>query len=585
MNLKSSLLLLLLVTSCSRPPALQRPTPSPVTEEADPSHAPAGKYGGRLIEAVPGEPKTLNPLVASDASSNGVIGLLTSGLTTYDPVREEVQPGLAKRWEIGSDSKTFTFYLHEGLRFSDGHPLTADDVLFSFQCMYDPRFPTRLKDLYSVDGKPFLVEKINATTVRITTPDIFAPFLQMIGGVEILPRHKLQSAFDDGSFMKTWTVGTAQTHPEEIVGTGICKLVSYHPGERIVLTANPHYPRVDSAGQRLPYFDHYIIKFVPDINSCMVQFATGQCDSVDITPGNVAWIRAGEKPQDYKVHDRGPSTSSSFLWFNQNPGKDKDGKPFVPSHKLAWFQEQKFRQAISYGIDRAGIVEGVLFGRGAPLWGPESPANRKWFNPDLMTYPFQPEKSMELFASLGMKKDASGTLRDSAGNAVAFSLVTNKENQIRQDMATVFKENMQGLGIEVTLQFLDFGTFVGKIQDSYDYEAGILGFTGGGDPVGGMSIYPSSGRMHQWNPKQKTPATPWEARIDTLMSQQLRTLDLQKRQAAYFEVQRIMSEQLPLIYLITPNAYVGIKNRWKNLEIPRVGSVLWNLDCVWTDQP
>ncbi|MFH1067053.1 MAG: ABC transporter substrate-binding protein, partial [bacterium] len=281
------------------------------------------------------------------------------------------------------------------------------------------------------------------------------------------------------------------------------------------------------------------------------------------------------------VYDRGPSTASSFIWFNQNPGQNKDGKPFVAPYKLKWFTNQKFRQAISYGIDRQGIVKGVLFGRGAPLWGPESSANRKWFNPNVRQYPYNPQHALELLAEAGFKKDEKGVLRDEENHPVEFTLITNQENPLRQNIATIFMENMKALGIQVRLQFQDFGTFVGKIQDSFDYEVGMLGFTGGGDPVGGMSIYSSKGRLHQWHPNQAAPATPWEARMDELMTLQLKTLDENKRRQYYFEVQAIMSEQVPLIYLVTPNTYAGLKNRWQNLQIPPLGSVLWNLDSVW----
>lgn len=564
--------------------ALPQRTNAPLPEDAEIVKYAPGKFGGIMIDSSPGEPSTFNPLVSEDATSGGMIGLISNGLTTYDPVQEKVVPCLAKSWEIGADNKTFTFHLREGLQWSDGAPFTSDDVIFSFQCFYDKRFNTRAAYDLSVDGKPFEVTKIDDWTVQIKTSDIFAPFLQVIGWASILPKHKLEAAFNDGSLMKAWNISTAQNFPKEIVGMGMFRILSYHPGERIIFEPNPYYFRANEIKQRLPYVNLYIIKFVKDQNASIVAFATGLTDEEGISPDNVAWVQRGAQTYNFKIYDRGPSTNSNFIWFNQNPGKNKDGKLFVEPHKLKWFMDQRFRQAVSCGIDREGIVRGVLFGRGAPLWGPESPSNHKWFNPNVAKYPYSVEKAMELLAAAGFKKDEQGILRDAEGNAVEFTLITNQENQIRQNMATIFMENMKALGIQVRLQFMDFGTFVGKIQDSYDYEAGLLGFTGGGDPVGGQSIYNSKGRLHQWHPSQEKPATPWEARIDELMTLQLKTLDEKKRQQYYFEVQQIMSEQMPFIYLITPNAYAGLKNRWQNLDIPPTGSVLWNLDSVWTMQ-
>jgi peptide/nickel transport system substrate-binding protein len=435
----------------------------------------------------------------------------------------------------------------------------------------------------SVDGKPFTVEKVDDLTFRVTTPDIYAPFLLFMGDVEVLPKHKLEAAYRDGTLMKKWTIATAQETPKEIASSGPFVIRYYRPGERIVFEPNPYYYRFDSKGQRLPYVDYYVTKFVKDANASVVAFATGLTDSEGVGPDNVGWVQRGVKTYHFTMYDRGPSTASSFICFNENPGHDKNGKPFVTPYKLKWFTNQKFRQAISYGIDRQGLVQGVLFGRGAPLWGPESPTNHKWFNPHVKQYPYDPKKALELLESQGFRRDKNGDLRDADGNKVEFGLMTNAENPIRQNMATVFKENMAALGINVRLQFLDFGTFVGKLQDSYDYEACMIGFTGGGDPVGGMSIYVSKGRLHQWYPNQKTPATPWEARMDELMMKQLKTLDEKKRQEYYFEVQQIMSEELPLIYLVTPNAYQGVKDKWQNVQIAPTGPV-FRVDEVWGKQ-
>jgi peptide/nickel transport system substrate-binding protein len=497
-------------------------------------------------------------------------------------VTQEVEPGLATRWEIAPDNKTFTFYIRKGVCWSDGHPFTADDVVFTFQAIYDPRFPNRAAFDLSVDGKKFTIEKVDDLTVRLTTPEIYAPFLETVGGVGLLPKHELESAFRDGSLLKAWNVSIAQKEPRRLLATGPFRLRSYQPAERIVFEANPHYWRADTQGVRLPYVDYLVTKLVKDANASTLAFATGQTDAEGLSPDNVAWIDRYATRYGFSVFNRGPSPNTGFIWFNQNPGKDASGKPFVPPHKLAWFTDRRFRQAVSHGIDREGLVRGVLFGRGQPLWGPETPANKKWYNPNVTQYPFNPARSMELLNQSGFSLGQDQKLRDRLGNIVEFTLNTNQENQLRANMATAFKENMRDLGITVNLSFLDFGTLVGKIQDSYDYEAGMLGLTGGGDPAGGISVFSSKGRLHQWHPNQKNPATPWEARIDQLMSDQLHTLDYPTRKKYFDEVQKIMSDETPYIYLVTANAYVGLKDRWKNIRIPPLGSLVWNLDELWT---
>ena len=251
-RLVSSLLFLLFLSSCTKAPPVTRENP-PLPDGIDTARVEPGRRGGVFIQSVPGEPSTFNPLVSEDATSGGFIGLFLDSLTRYNAVTQEIEPGLAARWEIGKDNKTFTFFIRPGIRWSDGAPFSADDVVFTFQAIYDPRYPNRSAFDLSVDGKPFLVEKVDDLTVRIRTPEIFAPFLEYVGGVGILPKHRLEPAFRDGSLQKAWNVRTAQYEPETLVGTGAFRLRSYQPAERIVFEANPHYWRADSSGVRLPY--------------------------------------------------------------------------------------------------------------------------------------------------------------------------------------------------------------------------------------------------------------------------------------------------------------------------------------------
>jgi peptide/nickel transport system substrate-binding protein len=501
-------------------------------------------------------------------------------LIGQNPITDKIEPALAKSWEVLPDQKTFVFHLHEGLCWSDGQPLNADDVMFTFQAIYDKRYPNRESYDFSDDGRPFQVTKINDTTIQFRTPDIFAPFLLKLGGICILPRHILEPAFRDGSLLKQWTVSSAQKDPGAIVVSGPYKILSYHPGERIVLEPNPYYYKTDTQGVRLPYVEFLIRKFVSDQNACIVAFASGQTDAERISPDNLEWVRKSASTHHFTVYDRGPSTTSNFLWFNQNPGKDKDGKPYVDPIKLKWFQDVRFRQAVSYGIDRQGIIDGVLAGRATPLWSPESPANTKWYNSQVIQYPYNPEKSRQLLTEAGFHLEGE-TLKDSEGHPVEFKLFTNHENPIRMNMATIFKENMRALGINVQLQFIEFGAFVEKISDSFNYEAAMLGLTGDNDPSGGMSVYMSGGRMHQWYPSQPKPATAWEARIDQLMIAQLRTIDDSARKKYYDEVQLIMSEQCPYIYLVTPKSYVGYRTKWQNIQVSKYEPFIWNPEQLW----
>lgn len=572
---------LVALISCKRPIEPKRHQ-HPLPKDTTIVESAPGRYGGILVVAGATEPKTFNPFVSEDAYSAQAISLLLNGLVDYDAVEQEYIPGLARSWKRSANGKAYTFYLRQGVRWSDGHPLTADDVIFTFDIVFDPRYPNRYSLQYTIAGQPLEYEKVDDFTVRFFTKTVYAPFINDIGFINILPKHILYDSFQEGSLQKKWSVQTALEKPEAIVGTGPFILQNYSPGERITFAPNPHYWKANTKGERLPYINYFITKFVPDVNTQTLLFATSQTDAIGQISGvDLAWVSKAQDIYDFSVIEQGPASSISFIWFNLKPGKNEKGQPYVAPHKLEWFQEKKFRQAIAHGFDRQGIVDAVYSGLGQPLHSIISPANRKWHNPQTRRYDYDPEKAKSLLQELGFQRQENGSLFDKSGNPVSFELIISKGRASAEGISTTFKENMKALGITVKLTYLDFGTLVKKITQTYDYDAGIIGFTGGGDPSNGKTIYRSDGRLHVWNPEQEAPATSWEARIDALMEQQERELDEPRRIALIHEMQAIFSEELPLIFLITPTVHIGIKNKWQNIRVPSIGSPLWNIDQIW----
>ncbi len=588
-----------LLSSCSEPPQIERgkfPLPKGIeTAECEP-----GQYGGVFVLAAAQEPKTFNPLMSTDAYSSQAISLMLSPLVTYDPIKEEVVPALAESWTISDGGKTYTFKLREGVRFSDGREITADDVVFTFDAIFEPqldesgnpkldkttkrpllKYPSRYAGQYTIGGEPIKYKKIGKYIVEFKTKKVYAPFLNDIGFIEILPKHKLQKAVDDGSLQQAWSTQTAINSPSEIVSSGPFMLFSYKPGERLVMQPNPHYWRADKKGNRLPYLDFLIYKFVADANTSTILFATGQCDAAEVGANDYAWVSRYAETYGFKIYERGPDSSISFVWFNQNPGKNEKGVPYIKPYKFKWFSNKKFRHAVMSAIDRDGLIKSVWFSRAQKLNSIISPANKKWHNPKTKKYVYSPENSRRLFLEAGFKYDSSGRLSDSSGNPVEFEFIVADGSQNSTVMATTFVENMKAVGIDVRLKFLDFGTIISKIDNTFDYEAAMMGFTGGGDPSGGKAIYRSDGFLHVWNPRQKSPATEWEKRIDEIMDRQEIEMNPEARKRLIFEMQSIFSEELPLLYLVTPMSYSGISGEWRNVRIPPLGSIIWNIDELY----
>lgn len=581
-NALCSCLLLMGLWACSPAQKLERSS-LPLPEDVEIMAQAPGKTGGMFVTTNSGEPNSFNPLVIEDADSAEIADLFLESLFKIDPVTQDIVAGLAKSWELSADKKNLVVHLRRGLKWSDGHPLTADDVIFTFRCIFDSRSPNRYSGQFTIGGKPLQFEKLDGLTVRFTTPGLYSPLLNDLASVGILPEHILGPTAEAGNLQKEWTVETGIKNPERLVSSGPFRIFSYRPGDRLLMVPNPQYWRADSRGQRLPYIDLYVIKFVKDQNAELVHFATGQTDLAGVPAQDVGWVQRGEAVHAFKIHDRGPSTSISFIWFNLHAGKDPKGKPHVEPHKLRWFQDRRFRQAISYAFNRQGLIDGVYFGRATKLHSIISEGNVKWHYDGVPKFDYNPGLAKSLLSDAGFRNRPDGTLEDSSGNPVEFEILAPQGSQTAPQILTSFTEDMRLLGIKIKLSYIDFGTLIARTGQTFDYEAGIMGFTGGGDPSGGKAMYLSSGRLHLWYPQQKTPATEWEARIDAIMEQQEKTFDPAARKKLIDEMQSIFAEERPLTFLVTPNAYAGLKTKWHNTLTDIRGHLAVKIDEIWEE--
>ncbi|MGF1484697.1 MAG: ABC transporter substrate-binding protein [Opitutales bacterium] len=559
-----------------------------------------GEYGGVFVLAGTTQPKTFNFMVPADQASSTAQGRFLDGLVTRNLVTQEFEGGLAKSWERSEDNLTYTFHLRRGVRWSDGEPFDADDVIFSLDCIFttkppeagvevsgigEPRYPSRYFQQFIIGGEIIAYEKVDQYTVNISTPLPYSPFINDIGSIRILPEHKLRAAFEDGSLLNQWSTETAINTPEELVGTGPFQVLSFKPGERLTFTRNPHYWRADRKGQRLPYVDFLVTIFIQERTLETVRFVAGDLEAAGIEATDLPWVSEAADAQDFHLIERGPSSSIFFMWFNQHRGQREDGQPYVEPHKLRWFTDKRFRQAILYGFNRQGVIDGVYLGQATHLDSVISAGNPKWHNPQTRQYRYDPEKARALLREAGFRRNEEGKLVDSEGIPVAFEFLSFDGSANVTSLATTMKENLANLGIEMELTFIDFGALLKRTGETFDYDLSIIGWGssgGAGDPSGSKVLYRSDGRFHVWYPEQPTPATPWEARIDTLIELQEQTFDEDKRVEYFAEIQEIFAEELPLLFMVTPTSFVGIKNEWQNVNIPPSGSILWNLDELWT---
>jgi len=569
-------------TTTSEKSAASYPLPDPpLVADCSP-----GIPGGKLIMALYGDPKTFNPITANEQSSEEVYQYMFTSLLGFDWPSQEVKPGVADSWSHSPDYKTWTFHLRKNLRWSDGAPLTADDVVFTCNdLVYSTNFNPVLADIVRVDGKNFKVTKIDDLTVQVVTPEVFAPFLANFGaGVYILPKHILERAVADNTFTSAYGVNW---NPKDIVGSGPFRLKDCKPAQYVLLERNPYFFEVDSNGQRLPYFDNIVYTVVPNLNAMSLRFLSGESDVDDfIFPYEYDHFKAEEAKGNFKLLEPGIGLETAFFWFNENTNLNpQTGKPYVDPVKLKWFRNTEFRQAMSYAIDRDAIIKSVYSDRAVPNYGYVTPGNKKWYDPNIKKYPYDPAKALELLKEIGIeKRNGANFLTDDGGNRIEFVFNTNVGNGAREKTAVLIKADLEKIGVKVIFQPIEFNTLISKIDDTYDYDCVLLGLGGGAaDPSAQMNVIESSGFTHEWFPRQKHPSTDWEARLDSLMDDQNKTFDFQRRKKDFDEVQEILAEQVPMIFTVTPLYYAAVRSDIGNVRATALSSyrATWNAEELY----
>ena len=557
---------------------------APAGEELLVSRADAGTHGGQLVISQRAEPKTLNPVTALDNVSREVIRVTTADLIHINRETQRTEPALAKAWTMSPDGRRYTLRLRRGLRFSDGHPFDADDVLFSFRVYLDEklRFPQR--DLLVVGGQPIGVRKIDQFTVQFDLAEPYAAAERLFDSVAILPRHLLEGPYAQGRLPNVWGPGA---EPAQMAGLGPFRFKEYVPGERIVLERNMHYWKVDRSRQRLPYLDRLVFISVPSEDAQAIRFQAGEADIASrLSARNFSVLERAGESASYRLFDLGASLDYSFLFFNLN---DVNTTTFPEtSRKQAWFRQVAFRQAISAAIDRDAIVRLVYRGRATPLWGHVPPGNKLWIDRSIPQQARSLERARRLLETGGFSWRPDGALVDGRGAAVEFTIVTNSGNTERIEMGTIIQDDLKRLGIKVSVVTLELRALVDRLLKTHDYEACILGLGGGdADPNSEMNVWLSSGSTHLWNPGQSRPSTAWEAEVDSLMRRQVSTLDSGARKRLYDRVQALVAQNLPLIFLVSPDVLVGAHKALGNFR-PAIldPHTLWNVEeLFWRQKP
>jgi peptide/nickel transport system substrate-binding protein len=543
---------------------LRRPASEPAPSATAPSRP--------VVASLRAEPRSFNRLVAGDRSSAVLALLMHARLVQLNHKTQEIEPALATRWTLAPDGRTYTLELRQGVVFSDGAPFTADDVVFTFQALYDPKVEGPLTSGLKIDGQPIAVKKTGDHAVVLTFPAPYGPGLRLLNALPILPAHKLRDALARGELAKAWTTATP---PAEIAGLGPYVLQSYAAGDRIELARNPRYgargPDVRPGVERLTF------RIIPTQDAERLALEAGELDLLnsEIRPDDLKAVRSLEAAGKVKAYDLGPALDADLLWFNLGSDARK------PAAARPWL-DVRLRRAVAHAVDRQAFVNTVYLGAGTVVDGPVTPANKAWHADGLPQYGYDPAKARALFAEAGLKDaDGDGLFDGPKGKPFTIQVLTQRGHALRERGAAVIAADLQKAGVTVDVVPLDVPALVERLTTG-NYDAAYFSVTQGDtDPSANLDYWLSSGSFHVWHPKQAKPATPWEAEIDRLMHELTALTDPRERQARFVRVQQILATEVPAIYFAAPSLTTAATTRMEGLEPAAMYPyVLWRADTM-----
>lgn len=548
------------------------------------SQAPLGRFGGALVASTIGEgPKTFNPFNTKDATSATMAEIMFDGLVSSKPDTGEVIPKLAKSFEISPDGKTYTFHLRKGIKWSDGKPITADDVVFTWnKIILVGLGNTSTRDSVLIDGQLPKVEKIDDYTMKFVTIKPFAPFLRTLSA-SIAPKHIFEPVVKKGEkyFDSFWSTTTP---PAAFVTSGPFKLKEYVPAQRIVFERNPDYYEINTKNEKLPYLDKIIYLIVGDLNNEILKFEAGELDVIGLRGSNVGRYKKREAKSNFIIYNIGPDTGTMFVAINMNKRKNDQGKFYVNPIKQKWFDDKNFRYALDWAIDRQSMVNNVANGLASPLFTAES-LNSIYLNKKLANgHPKDLNKAKAYLKKSGFYWK-NNVLYDKSNNRVEFDLYTNAGNTEREAIGVMVKQDLEDLGMKVNFKPIEFNSLVNKLVNSLDWDLVIMGLTGTPlEPHNGKNVWYSNGSLHLFNQRPSGKATdryPWEVKLDKIIDEASLKITFKDRKKLYDEYQQIIYDEKPIIYLYSPVRVVAIRKKFGNIFPSPLAGVNYNLDEIY----
>lgn len=495
------------------------------------------EYGDAKVEGSGAEAKVLIPPLSSDTASSQITSRMFISLVRYNK-HLEIEPYAAESYEVLDNGLRLRFKLRKGLKWSDGTPLDADDVEFTYKFMIDPETPTAYSGDY-LRVKEF--RKLDSHTVEVVYDEPYARSL-VSWMIDILPRHALEG--EDLS-------STAQRRNP--VCSGPFKLKSWDSGSRLTLVANENYFK----GR--PYLDGLIVRIIPDPTSMFMELRAGKIDNMSLTPQQYVYKTDGE---DFKKHYdvyRDLGSSYNFMGYNL---------------KSPLFSDVRVRRAFAHAINKDDIINGVLFEQGLPTIGPYVPGT--WvYNDKIKPYSYDMAEAERLLADAGWTRDRKGFLVKD-GHRFEFTILVSQGSDQRTKMAVIIQSQLKKLGITAKIRSVEWTAFLGEFVEKGFFDAVLLGWTVPQDP----DLY------NVWHSDNAVPGGLnfigyKNAEADALIMEGQRTFDRAVRKRCYDRVQEILHEEQPYAFFYVPYSIQAVHKRFYGLDPVPVMGIDHNLPEWW----
>ncbi len=516
------------LASCGGP-APAPPAP-PVQPATPPLAASAPADGDWLVLRLSNEPAHLNPMTSSDSYASAISELIFDSLVERDNATLAIKPSLAESWDIAPDHLTYTFHLRKGVTFSDGQPLTAQDVKFTFDKLMEPATDAAALRNYYQDVAS--CEALDDYTVRFTCKKPYFKHLTMLGELRIMPKH----VYGQGDF---------NTHPNnrKPVGSGPYVFEAWETGSQITLMRNEKYWRAKPQVLKRAY------KIITDATAAFQVLDRQELDMMTLTPE--LYVNRASKPEFQAKFNTYTFSSSSYSYVGWNLRHPQ-------------FQDKTVRQALTMLLDRKLILDTIYYGLGKEVTG-EAFVDGPEYDASIKPLPFDPVKAKQMLDAAGWVYSEKDGIRMKDGVPFKFEMLIRASSPEAEQVATVFQEALKRANIVMTIRPLEWATFLQSV-DGRNFDCVILGW----------SIPPIEEDPYQvWHGSQADKGSNFvgfkNAEADKIMEEARLEFDEPKRFEMYHRFQAILYDEQPYTFLFCLQELDALDKRFQNVTVYKFG--------------